>query len=406
MLPLTLMHLTETEHEFLDDLVQSMHETAVYADADIDLMTKAYLVAAGYHRHETRDTNGSQFITHPASIALEMIEKGQDIELVVSSLLHDCAEALLENRKGCYTYPKSARDLAVNEVMHSFFQSLDDRATKRYSRTLNDVKALVRTATRVPDTKFYYSMEDFEELSEENKMRFLLLKCTDRYRNVAETSGVESKYKLKSAFKTLWWTNEAKRFMVERRKLEVRLRLRAQDMWACLASPEGLRGYLSRREQQVATRRRIFQGLESTIYSVYVEANPVLREIIREQENKTDNLKIMSAEEGEELRRRFADFDVVLANYTETKSIRLVTKPGDGFSPDGTLIRWEMLTSDRQRLEAIELGIFTLYHDASIFKLMFRELHRVPGYYVEGADMQSLIRLAAEYNAGNLPKLN
>ena len=75
--------------EMLDDLI----EVAVrhHAGTDVDLIRRAYVVAAGAHAGQRRRT-GDPYIAHPVAVAQILAAYGLDTATLAAALLHDVVE--------------------------------------------------------------------------------------------------------------------------------------------------------------------------------------------------------------------------------------------------------------------------------------------------------------------------
>ena len=60
-------------------------------DADVELIRRAYDVAASWHQGQTRKS-GDPYITHPLAVATILAETGADDEMLCAALLHDTIE--------------------------------------------------------------------------------------------------------------------------------------------------------------------------------------------------------------------------------------------------------------------------------------------------------------------------
>ena len=60
-------------------------------DADIELICRAYDVAASWHQGQTR-RSGDPYITHPLAVATILAETGADDEMLCAAMLHDTIE--------------------------------------------------------------------------------------------------------------------------------------------------------------------------------------------------------------------------------------------------------------------------------------------------------------------------
>jgi GTP pyrophosphokinase len=64
---------------------------AHHPEGDVDLITRAYEVAAEAHEGQLRKT-GDPYISHPLAVALMLAEHGLDEATVAAALLHDTVE--------------------------------------------------------------------------------------------------------------------------------------------------------------------------------------------------------------------------------------------------------------------------------------------------------------------------
>ena len=60
-------------------------------DADVELIRRAYDVAAYWHRGQTR-LSGDPYITHPLAVATILAELSADDEMLCAAMLHDTIE--------------------------------------------------------------------------------------------------------------------------------------------------------------------------------------------------------------------------------------------------------------------------------------------------------------------------
>jgi GTP diphosphokinase / guanosine-3',5'-bis(diphosphate) 3'-diphosphatase len=60
-------------------------------DADLELIQRAYDVAAAWHQGQTR-RSGDPYITHPLAVAVILAETGADDEMLCAAMLHDTVE--------------------------------------------------------------------------------------------------------------------------------------------------------------------------------------------------------------------------------------------------------------------------------------------------------------------------
>ena len=92
-------HEPGTDGQALADLLRELQ--AVRPEADIALVSKAYLTAESWHRGQVRKS-GDPYITHPLAVALILVGMGADDQTLCAALLHDvlhetgCTEAELQ----------------------------------------------------------------------------------------------------------------------------------------------------------------------------------------------------------------------------------------------------------------------------------------------------------------------
>jgi len=96
-------HEPVTDGQTLADLLRELQ--AARPDADIALVSKAYLTAESCHRGQLRKS-GDPYITHPLAVALILVGMGADDQTLCAGLLHDvlhdtaCTEAELQAEFG------------------------------------------------------------------------------------------------------------------------------------------------------------------------------------------------------------------------------------------------------------------------------------------------------------------
>jgi GTP pyrophosphokinase len=74
----------------LDDALDGLREIlrVTRPDADVELIGRAYDVAASWHQGQTR-RSGDPYITHPLAVATILAETGADDQMLCAALLHD-----------------------------------------------------------------------------------------------------------------------------------------------------------------------------------------------------------------------------------------------------------------------------------------------------------------------------
>jgi len=76
-----------------DDVLAGLREILrlTRPGADIELIGRAYEVAASWHQGQTR-RSGDPYITHPLAVATILAEAGADDEMLCAGLLHETIE--------------------------------------------------------------------------------------------------------------------------------------------------------------------------------------------------------------------------------------------------------------------------------------------------------------------------
>ncbi len=88
-----LKHGTNTvctsPEECMNALLERIKDS--YSNAEVELVKKAYSIAAGAHEGQVR-LSGEPYITHPLSVAMILVKLGMDEASVVAAILHDTVE--------------------------------------------------------------------------------------------------------------------------------------------------------------------------------------------------------------------------------------------------------------------------------------------------------------------------
>jgi (p)ppGpp synthase/HD superfamily hydrolase len=76
-----------------DDALAGLREVlrVTRPDADVELIRRAYEVAASWHQGQTR-RSGDPYITHPVAVATILAEAGADDDTLCAAMLHDTVE--------------------------------------------------------------------------------------------------------------------------------------------------------------------------------------------------------------------------------------------------------------------------------------------------------------------------
>ena len=111
-------------------------------DADLELIRRAYDVAASWHQGQTR-RSGDPYITHPLAVATILAETGADDEMLCAALLHDTIEDTP------YTLAALSCEFGAGVAALVTGTAALDRIKGRGGRTLSQVMA----AAKGPDTR-------------------------------------------------------------------------------------------------------------------------------------------------------------------------------------------------------------------------------------------------------------
>jgi (p)ppGpp synthase/HD superfamily hydrolase len=90
-------------------------------DADVELIRRAYDVAASWHQGQTR-MSGDPYITHPLAVATILAELGADDQMLCAAMLHDtidispCTLAALSGQFGAEVAALVAGTIALDQV--------------------------------------------------------------------------------------------------------------------------------------------------------------------------------------------------------------------------------------------------------------------------------------------------
>ena len=171
-----------------DDLVSRVRSND--ADADTDLLRRAYEFSALEHAGQTR-RSGEQYITHPLEVAALVADMRLDDVAIAASLLHDVVEDTL-------TTIEHVRDLFGPEVAHVVegvtkistipFSSSEERQAENFRKMLlamvDDVRViLVKLADRL------HNMRTLGHLKEERRIK-IAQETLDIYAPIAHRLGM------------------------------------------------------------------------------------------------------------------------------------------------------------------------------------------------------------------------
>jgi len=146
-------------YEELENLIKKN-----YTDPDIDLLLRAYEMAAKAHEGNIRLT-GKPFITHPLAVAYRLANMGLHLSVVVAGLLHDVVEDT---------------DIEIEDVRKQFG---------------NDIASLVESVTKLKHSVKYHGVERYAEnlrkmfLAMASDVRVVFMKFADRLHNLETLYG-------------------------------------------------------------------------------------------------------------------------------------------------------------------------------------------------------------------------
>jgi GTP diphosphokinase / guanosine-3',5'-bis(diphosphate) 3'-diphosphatase len=129
----------------LGDALAGLHEIlrVTRPDADLELIRRAYDVAASCHQGQTR-RSGDPYITHPLAVATILAETGADDEMLCAALLHDTIEDTP------YTLAALSCEFGAEVAALVTGMAVLDRIKGTGGRTLSQVMAAAKRAdTRV-----------------------------------------------------------------------------------------------------------------------------------------------------------------------------------------------------------------------------------------------------------------
>ncbi|MBW2970740.1 hypothetical protein KY320_01115 [Candidatus Woesearchaeota archaeon] len=395
-----LPSIEEQQRRSLDELVKTMDDRS-YAAHDISIARRAFWFAAQYHKGEVRKTirkpsdKGLErpFIVHPAGVAQEVAQKEEDIVTIVSGMLHDCPEALIERREVSYGLGEYIPAQAAAQVRENFQQTLWEAQLAFSWESMNSVENVITAMTRVPKKSAFSIVGPIFAIKDEvDLMRALLLKCTDRYMNTIETRGYSSSKKLYSVFKTFVFANLAKMYMLSRMYIPRRCMFRAQDLTEYVTLRHTLDGYGQRRAEQVAARHHLFGSLVLTIDDLGAASNEVIDRVTNAQQDRKDKLSESQRREAERAYWR-AKCDGYM--YEKSGGHIRVTPKERGQRIDGTILRYLGYVKDNNLLDVLQEDPVQMVLDALLFERLFLKLQNEPRYYLKGLGWKKLQRAMA-----------
>ena len=143
------------------------------------VIEKACDFALKAHTGQKRKYSGEPFITHPLNVALLCAKRFDDIDLLVASILHDCAE--------------DNKDVKLSAIYKLFGEQVGfivDSVTDTTDHFLHDPKHIFNDRIE----KFLYGgMQD---------IRCIILKLHDREHNINTLGGLEPSKQIRMSFET------------------------------------------------------------------------------------------------------------------------------------------------------------------------------------------------------------
>ena len=173
----------------LDDLLDQI--TAYNANADLDLVKKAYVFAAKAHEGQVR-RSGEPYLVHPLAVASLLAEMHLDIPSIVAALLHDTAEdtevTLEEIEKVFSTEVRELVD-GVTKLGKIKFNTSEAKQAENFRKMImamaKDVRViLIKIADRV------HNMRTLEHLPEEKQI-LIAQETLDLYAPIANRLGIQ-----------------------------------------------------------------------------------------------------------------------------------------------------------------------------------------------------------------------
>ncbi|MEM5792922.1 MAG: hypothetical protein QXY45_00995 [Candidatus Aenigmatarchaeota archaeon] len=181
-----------------------------FGEDEVRFLLLTFDLAARIHEREMRRT-GRYFIQHPYDVALYLFEIGMDPVSIATGLLHDTAEAVIEENG-------KSREEAIDYIRSSYLQICGD-----YVDNILTVMSLVSALTRERGEIYYDSIARIFSLGPEERSRTLIIKAGgDRRFNVIEMEGFTPQEKLRSAYKSLCIAHEIKRWLISGEDVSLR----------------------------------------------------------------------------------------------------------------------------------------------------------------------------------------
>ncbi|MCB9759374.1 MAG: bifunctional (p)ppGpp synthetase/guanosine-3',5'-bis(diphosphate) 3'-pyrophosphohydrolase [Alphaproteobacteria bacterium] len=160
----------------LNDLTDRI--TSYAPDADLELVTHAYLFAARAHKEQTRKS-GEAYVTHPLEVALILADLKMDVDTIATALLHD----------------------TIEDTMHTR-EELSERFSPVIAEMVDGVSKIGKLQFR---SKQEAAAENFRKmmLAMSRDIRVILVKLADRLHNMRTLGSMPAHKKVRIAQETL-----------------------------------------------------------------------------------------------------------------------------------------------------------------------------------------------------------
>lgn len=236
----------------VDELFENLNKkiSEYNADADYEIIKKAYEVASRAHKDQLRKS-GEPYILHPLSVALILAELQLDVESIVAAILHDVVEDT---------------EMSNEQVESEFSKeiaTLVEGVTKLTSITY-------RTATTVDKEEIQAENYRRMFLAMSNDIRVILIKLADRLHNMRTLKFMPADRQKAIAKETLdIYAPLANRLGISKIKVELEdlsLRYLHPDVYYDLVSKIDIR-----KGEREATVKKIINILEKELANAEIE---------------------------------------------------------------------------------------------------------------------------------------
>jgi GTP pyrophosphokinase len=158
----------------IDDILEAVH--SYHAEADLELVRRAYLYAAGKHQGRSRPS-ANPYIDHPLHVALILAQLRMDVPAIVTGLLHDCVDVAgvsLEELKQAFGEDIAGMVDGVSRIGKIAFKTSEERQAESFRKMLlamaRDLRVvMVKLADRLHNmrTLEFQPAEDREGIARE-----------------------------------------------------------------------------------------------------------------------------------------------------------------------------------------------------------------------------------------------